>query len=83
MTALVCGELVVSPIAGDSVWFPQTPLIAESGATCETYVHNLTDVAQTSNDGSLKVITTSGTDVCAMLNKENENVLKLPSPKIK
>ena len=66
MAALVCGELVVSHIAGDSVWFLQTPLIAESSATCETYVHNMTDVAQTSNDGSLKVITTSHANVCAM-----------------
>ena len=48
----------MSLIAGDSVWFPQTSLIAESGATCGTYVHTMTDLAQTSNDGSLKIITT-------------------------
>ena len=70
MEALVCGELVVSPIAADSVWFSQTPLIAESGAACKTYVHTMTDVAKTSKDGSLKVITTSDADVCAMWNKE-------------
>ena len=83
MEELVCGELMVSPIAGDSVWFPQTPLIAESCATCETYVHTMTDVAWTSNNGSLKVNTTSDADVCAVWNKEIENVIKLPSPKIK
>ena len=82
MAALDCGELVVYPISGDSVWFPQTPLIAESSATCETYVHNMTDVAQTYNDGSLKVITTSDAIICAMWNKEIENVFKLSSPKI-
>ena len=74
-------ELVVSPIAGNSVLFLLTPFIAESGATCETYVLTMTDVAQTSNDGSLKVFTSSDTDVCAMWNKETENVFKLPSPK--
>ena len=69
--------------AGDSVWFPQTPLIAESGATCETYVNNMTDVAQSSNDGSLKVIITSDAVICAMWNKEIEYVFKLSAPKIK
>ena len=43
----------------------------------------MTHVAQTSYDGSLKVITTSDVDVCAMWNKEIKNVFKLPSLKIK
>ena len=73
----------MSLIAGDSVWFPQTSLIAESGATCGTDVHTMTDLAQTSNDGSWKIITTSDADVCAMWNKEIENVFKLLSPNIK
>ena len=80
MEVSVCGELTASPVAGDTVCFPQTPLIAESGATCETDIHTLTDAAQISNDCSLKVITTSDADDCAMWNKEIENVFNLPSP---
>ena len=76
----VCGELVVSPVVGDTVCFPQTPLFADSGATCETDIHTLTYAAQTSNDGSLKVIAASDADVCATWNKEIEILFKLPSP---
>ena len=37
--------------------------------TCETDVHTMTGAAQTSNDGSLKVLTTSDAEIEAMWDK--------------
>ena len=45
MKVSVRGERVVSPVARDTVCSPQTPLIAESGALCETDIHTMTDAA--------------------------------------
>ena len=38
---------MISPIAGDTLYSPQTPFIPESRATCETDIFTITDASQT------------------------------------